>query len=139
MRFQVPQFIERETKILGPLSFRQFIFVGIAGTIIFVLYFALAKTNFLAFVSITVLLVIGSLALAFIRIGGKSLSETMGNVIIFFASSKIYLWKKKGIAPRLIKIDKGPKEEKEADEPVLKMRGKGRLEKLSIHIETRTK
>ena len=38
MRFQVPQFIEIESKIFGPLTLKQFIYLIGGGGIIFILY-----------------------------------------------------------------------------------------------------
>lgn len=139
MRFQVPQFIERETKIVGPLTFKQFIYVGIAGAVIFVLYFSLAKTNFFLFLLVTIFLVGGALAFAFINIGGRSLSTVLGNFFTFFLASKIYLWKRKEIPPKMIEIGKKPKIEESEKGPVLKIAEKSQLKKLSTQIETRTR
>ncbi len=41
MEFQVPQFTEHEAKILGPLTFRQIIYVGTGGGIGLFLYHTL--------------------------------------------------------------------------------------------------
>jgi len=38
MRFQVPQFIEVEDKIFGPLTLKQFIYLAGAGGVVFVLW-----------------------------------------------------------------------------------------------------
>ena len=38
MRFQVPQFIEVEDKIFGPLTLKQFIYLAGAGGLVFVLW-----------------------------------------------------------------------------------------------------
>ena len=140
MRFQIPQFVERETKIFGPLTFKQFLYLGGAGAVIFVLYFTLAKTNFLLFCLITIFLIGGALIFAFLNIGGRSLLVVLGNFLFFFVSSKTYLWRKGRITPKLIKLEKKPKKEENVKEgPVLKISGKGRLEKLSTEIETNTK
>lgn len=139
MRYQVPQFLERETKIFGPLTFRQFIYIGIAGAIIFVLYFAMGEKNFPLFLLISVILLSGSSALAFLNISGKSLPAMMGNFLTYLFTSRIYLWKHRGVPPQLIKVEKKPEKEKPAEGPVLKIAGKGRLEKLSTKIETGVK
>ena len=39
MQFQVPQFIDVENKIIGPLSLRQFLYLAGAGLISFMLFF----------------------------------------------------------------------------------------------------
>ena len=38
MQFQVPQFIEIEDKIFGPLTFKQFIYLAGGGGLCFLLY-----------------------------------------------------------------------------------------------------
>ncbi|MDO8436133.1 MAG: PrgI family protein [bacterium] len=139
MRYQIPQFIERETKIFGPLSFRQFFYVGIVGVIVFLLYFTIAKANFPLFLVITIFLTIGALIFAFVRIEGKPLITALSHFLIFSVSSRIYLWQRKEIALKLIKLERKPKEEKIDEGPVLKISGKGRLEKLSTKIEIKIK
>jgi hypothetical protein len=42
MQFQVPQFIETEDKIIGPLTLKQFFYVAAAALVSFSLFFVLA-------------------------------------------------------------------------------------------------
>jgi len=139
MRFTVPQFIDYEMKIVGPLTFRQFIFVGIAGTIGFFLYFTIGKTNFLLFIVSCFVLGTISLALAFLQIGGRSLPTILGNFLRFNLSSKIYLWKKKEMPviefkkPSTTEVMEG-----EVELP-LKIAEKSRLKRIKNQIETKTK
>ncbi|KKW33480.1 MAG: hypothetical protein UY78_C0011G0009 [Parcubacteria group bacterium GW2011_GWA1_53_13] len=44
-QFQTPQFIEREAKIIGPLSFKQAAYVGVPLIINFVLWFLIAANQ----------------------------------------------------------------------------------------------
>ena len=135
MRFTVPQFIEYETKIVGPLTFKQFIFIGLAGAIGFVLYYSVPFAIFLA---AAIILGIGSLALAFLKINGLSLTSVLQNFFTFSLSPKIYLWKKREMPPKMIIKKEALKEEKEiAPESDLKIAEKSQLKKLSAEIETR--
>jgi len=137
-QFTVPKFIEHEAKIVGPLTFKQFVFVGIAGAICFFLYFTLAKINFFLFVLVSALLMAGAFALAFLKSGGRSLPTVLKNFFGFSMSTKLYLWKKKGggLPPKIVeKISVKEVEEKEIPTVV----GKSRLKNLSNQIETRTK
>ena len=138
MQFNVPQFIESEAKIAGPLTFKQVLYLTGAGLIIMFLYFSLAKINFLAFIIITVFLVGFSLAFAFLKIHGYSFSVLLKNFFGYFVSSKIYLWERKVVPPRFIERTKAPKEEA-PEEPTLKIAGKSQIRKLSVQIETNTK
>ena len=91
MRFTVPQFIEHEAKIIGPLTFKQSAYVGTAGIIIFILYYSVPWVIFLP---IAIILALGSCALAFLKINGRSLPTFLVNCFNFFLSSKVYLWRK---------------------------------------------
>ncbi|MDI6883397.1 MAG: PrgI family protein [Patescibacteria group bacterium] len=129
MRFTVPQFIERETPIVGPLTFRQFIFLGIAGAICFFLYFSLAKTSFFLFLVISIVVFAIALSLAFVQIGGRSLPTILVNALRFNLAPKIYLWKKKEIPVKVFKKEV-KKEEKLEEELPLKIAEKSQLKKI---------
>ncbi|MGB3988198.1 MAG: PrgI family protein [Minisyncoccales bacterium] len=94
MRFKVPQYIEHEAKIFGPLTFRQFVVVGFAGLIVLVLFFAIGD-NFFLWLIISGIIVGTSLSLVFIKVEGMSLIALIGKSIGFFTKPKIYVWKKK--------------------------------------------
>jgi len=135
MRFIVPKFIEHEAKIVGPLTFNQFIFIGIAGAICLVLYFIIP---FSFFVIACFALGIGAVALAFLKIGGRSLPIILANFLKFNVSPKIYIWRK---SEALIKTFKKEiiKKEEEKEELPLKIAENSQLKKLRTKIETKTK
>jgi len=135
MRFTVPQFIEMEAKIVGPLTFRQFIFIGIAGGICFVLYFTFPFSLFLL---ATIVLGSGAVAFAFLKIGGRGLPTILGNFLKFSLAPKIYLWGKKEVPTEVFKKEMAKAEEKKEELP-LKIAEKSRLKKLRTQIETKTK
>lgn len=138
MEFHVPQFIEMETKIVGPLTWKQFIFVGGAGVIIFFLYFFLKKF-FMWFMMISVFLIGGALALAFLPIAGQSLPTFLKNFFSYSIASKIYLWQKKKVPPKIVYEKKVGLFKEEFEKTSLKIAGGSRLRDLSMQIETRTK
>lgn len=92
MQFQVPQFIEIEDKIIGPLTFKQFLFVvgGCGGAFIF---YQLPLWAGVKFSLVIFCLGVGA-AFAFLKIGHKTLISTLEDAIIFYSSNKLYLWKK---------------------------------------------
>ncbi|MBU3925592.1 PrgI family protein [Patescibacteria group bacterium] len=92
MRFQVPQFIEVESKIFGPLTLKQFIFLAGGAGIVFIIY-ALTNSLFLAALLSSPFAAI-SLALAFYKMNNQPFIKTMENAFNYFVSSKIYVWKK---------------------------------------------
>ncbi|MBA7642421.1 hypothetical protein ES703_50114 [subsurface metagenome] len=133
-QFTVPQFIEHEVKIVGPFTFKQFVFIGVAGAICFVFYFTLP---FFIFILASIVVMLGGFALAFLKSGGRSLPILFKNFFSFSISPKVYLWKKKGgLPPKIVeKLPTIPEEVEEATVP--KVVGKSRLKNLSTEIETK--
>ncbi len=139
MRFTVPQFIEHEAKIVGPLTFKQFIFVGVAGAVCFLLYFSIGQDNFLLFFILSAIILGGGAALAFLKIGGQKLPTVLVNFFRFTLASKFYVWKRKGaqqiIFSKKMELEKEPK----GDDSHLKVTGTSQLKKMRTAIETKTK
>jgi hypothetical protein len=138
MEYIVPQFIEREPKIIGPFTFKQFIFIGIAGGILIFLYFVIKSLAL--FILIAIILLGAALAMAFFKFGGFPLPKLIKNFFVFSSRPKVYLWGKKTIPPKVFKKEVKPKkEEKEEEESVLKIAEKSHLKNLSTFLETKTK
>jgi len=92
MRFQVPQFIEVEDKIFGPLTIKQFIYIAGGAGLCFILF------RFLPLIIVIPLgvVVLGfSLGLAFYKINNKPLIYILQSAFGYLLSGKLYLWKKK--------------------------------------------
>jgi len=92
MRFQVPQFIEVESKIFGPLTLKQFIYLAGGAGIIFLLYVILP---FFLVVLLAIPVSAFSLALAFYKVNNQPFVRVIENAIKFFSASRIYIWKKR--------------------------------------------
>jgi len=135
MRFTVPKFIEHEAKIVGPLTFKQFIFIGVAGAVGFILYFTVPFSIFLI---ASLILGGGAMALAFLKIGGRSLPTILGNFLKFSISPKMFIWRKIEAPIKVFKKEKIKKETVEEELP-LKIAEKSQLKKLRTQIETKTK
>src|SRR3989344_4540236 len=92
MEYQVPQFIEVEDKIIGPLTLKQFIYLaGAAG--LCVVFFVYLPT-FLAFVLAAPGAGLAS-ALAFYKVNGKSFIEILEAGFNYYIGAKLFLWKHK--------------------------------------------
>lgn len=91
MQYQVPQFIEVEDKIIGPLTGKQFFYLLGAGAIIFLLRVVFEWWLVIVlggpFVGLAV-------AMAFLKVNGVPFIEVMNNAVNYFFSNKLYLWKK---------------------------------------------
>lgn len=90
MEYQVPQFIEVEDKIIGPLTMKQFIYVaGTAGIV--VTLFLTMSFIFAAILSIPI--VAFGVALSFYKINGKTFVEMLEAGFNFYVGEKFFLWK----------------------------------------------
>ncbi len=92
MRFQVPQFIEVEDKIFGPLTLKQFIYIAGGAGLSFLIYVLL---NSLIFAAIPIIAIMGiSLGLAFYKLNNKPLISVAEYAFKYYLGNKLYLWKK---------------------------------------------
>jgi hypothetical protein len=90
MQFQVPQFIETEDKIVGPLSLKQFIYIAIAGGISLFLYFVIASK--VIWIACSIFFVAAAGALGFVKYQGQSLPQLILNAFLFIWQPKMYVW-----------------------------------------------
>ena len=92
-QYQVPQFIEVEDKIFGPLTLKQFIYLAGGGGLCLLLFSLLP-------LYLTILLGIPIMAfsagLAFFNINGRPLIHALEHAFGYFFGSKLYLWKQRG-------------------------------------------
>ena len=115
MRFQVPQFIDVEDKIFGPLTFKQFIYVAGGVGLCVVLFTFLPK--FLA-ILISIPVIVLAAVLAFYKVNDKPFIRVLEAFLNYTLTNKLYVWKKepkklesstKNLAPSSIEQIKIPK------------------------------
>ena len=89
MQFQVPQFIEVEDKIFGPLTFKQFIYMAGGAGAAYLLWRVLPL-----FLAAPLIAGVGGLAaaLAFMQWNGRPFILAIENAFYFLMRSKLYLW-----------------------------------------------
>jgi hypothetical protein len=109
MQFQVPQFIEVEDKIFGPLTFKQFIYVlgGIGASY-------MAWRLLPLFIAAPVILGVAAAAasLAFLEYNGRPFIISVENAFYFVIHPKLYLWNnerraKKPVEQKTVDLSKG--------------------------------
>ncbi len=93
MNFVLPQFIDMEARIVGPLTLKQFSFVGVGTTISFLAYFTLGKTSMPLAIALIAIIEGIACALAFVKMDGIALPTVMRHYMMFAMSPQIYLWK----------------------------------------------
>ncbi len=84
-QFQVPQFIETEDKIVGPLTWRQFAYVAAAGGVSVILFLVLTP---LIWFMLTLVVAAIALPLAFVSVNGRPM-------IIFLRALFDNIWRPK--------------------------------------------
>ncbi len=88
MRFNVPQFIEIEDKIFGPLTWKQFLYVGGGFGMAVVLFL----TNFVLFIFIGLPLAALAAALAFYPVNNRPFSIFLESAFNYLLSDHQYFW-----------------------------------------------
>ncbi len=104
MQFQIPQFIEVEDKIFGPLTFRQFIYLAGGGGAAYLLWRVLPLFIGAPFIIGVVALAAG---LAFFKYNGRPFILAMEYGFSYLMHPKLYLWnnERKRVSARAKKVD----------------------------------
>lgn len=111
MMSNVPQFIDIEDKVAGPLTWRQLLWVIAMGIILLVLYNMLPG---IAFIVVAIPIVLFFSALAFYRPQGQSLISFLGHGFFFFFRPKVAVWERPVVRPRAVSAAK-PQRQAEPD------------------------
>jgi len=92
MQFEVPQFIEIEDKIFGPLTWRQFVYLGggVGSAVVIFLVFPL-----FVFIIFGLPLALLGGALAFYPINNRPFSHFLEAIYTYLTSDRLYLWHQK--------------------------------------------
>lgn len=133
MEYQVPQFIEVESKVVGPLTLKQFIYIAgaIGLCVVFFTYF-----SFLFAILFSIPVAGLAVALAFYKVNGKSFVEVLEAGFNYYTGAKLFLWKKEA-----------PKEERRnapvAETAISERRGtpkltRGKLSDLAWSLDVKT-
>lgn len=97
MQYQVPQFIEIEDKIFGPLTIKQFVYLA-GGTGLCLIFFTLLPLYLTVVLSIPVMAF--AAALAFYQVNGRPFIIALEHAFGYFLGGKLYLWKQRPASPQ---------------------------------------
>ncbi|HEY4476727.1 MAG TPA: PrgI family protein [Candidatus Paceibacterota bacterium] len=108
MNFQVPQFIEVEDKIFGPLTFKQFVYLAGGAGAIFIVYILLPL-----WLGLWLILPVGalSLALAFYKVNNRSFIYVLEASFRYLLGAKLFLWQRKDTTIKATTITLGAERE----------------------------
>jgi len=98
-RYQVPQFLEIEDKIFGPLTLKQFLFSMAGGAIMFITWSALGMFMGILVGGPFCALFLG---LAFFKVNNRPLSRAIESAVKYLSTPKLYIWKKDKKTPEKI-------------------------------------
>lgn len=93
MRFEVPQFIEIEDKIFGPLTWKQFVYVAGGGGLAVALFFF---TPFIIFVLLGLPIAGITFLLSFYPVNNRPFSVFLESAVGYLRGTKLYFWRKSG-------------------------------------------
>jgi hypothetical protein len=91
MRFEVPQFIDVEDKIFGPLTFKQFIYLAGGGGLGYVAY---KLIPFPFWIIVGGGFIIFGLLLAFYKVNNQPFIAVVQNWLTFKIKGKLYIWER---------------------------------------------
>ncbi len=91
MKFEVPQFIEVEDKIFGPLTFKQFVYLAGGAGLCVMIWIFIPKI-----IGIFLILAVAgfALALAFYQVNNKPFVGFIESALRYASAGKLYIWKK---------------------------------------------
>ncbi|OGZ46205.1 MAG: hypothetical protein A3C84_01665 [Candidatus Ryanbacteria bacterium RIFCSPHIGHO2_02_FULL_48_12] len=92
-QFQVPQFIDVEDKIFGPLTTKQFFYLLGGGGLCFLYWFAFYESYFWLFLLLLIPTLGFSLSLAFLKVNGLPFINVVANFFSYLGAPKRFLWK----------------------------------------------
>lgn len=104
MQFQVPQFIEIEDKIIGPLTIKQFLYIAAMAGLSFILFF---MVNFWFWIIMATILMIIGAAFAFVNINGQPLIKIVFSALQFYMRPRLYLWQRESVVKELLLPETG--------------------------------
>ena len=90
-QFVVPQFIDVEDKVIGPITVRQFIIMLVGGGLIFVAY---KLADFALFLAEMVVISVLTFVFAFIKINGRPIHYFLLNLTQTSKRPKLRVWQK---------------------------------------------
>ncbi|MFA5185136.1 MAG: PrgI family protein [Patescibacteria group bacterium] len=107
-KFIVPQFIDKEDQILGPITVRQFLIMLVATFVLFICY---KLFNFWYFVGIAIIIVVLAGLFGFVKINGQPFHVFFINMLQTVTRPALRVWDKRPTDAELrsfIKVEAAP-------------------------------
>jgi hypothetical protein len=131
-QFVVPQFIDVEDKVIGPITVRQFIILLVGAGIVFIAY---KLSSFAAFIVEFIVIAVLTFGVAFIKVNGKPIHYLLLNIIQTIRRPRIRVWNKQVT----VSVTKAARDEDEEIAAPVASKNKvraSRLAELSLIVDT---
>lgn len=94
-KFRIPQEVQVEDKIFGPITMRRLIILSVGGGFTYMVYLSLKDFSWIAWGIPVFFLSSFTLSLAFLEVFGMRFEKLLARLIEFLFSPRIYLWDKR--------------------------------------------
>lgn len=131
-QFTVPQFIDVENKIIGPITTRQFLILLSAAIMIAICY---KIFDFSLFLFCTVVILGIAATFAFVKINGRPFHFFVLNIIQTLRRPRLRVWNNRLIA--LEQLEKVDFKKQEAKPPVKEYYQTSRLAEIALVVDTK--
>jgi len=132
MQFVVPQFIDIEPKIIGPIGPRQLIILIVAGGLIFLCWNLVS--NLIVFILIALVVAGLGVVFAFVKVNGRPFHYFILSLIQTYTLPQIRVWEKE-ITPTKVEEEKKIKKETPVAPPKELLRSR-KLSELALIVDT---
>ncbi|MDP3770954.1 MAG: PrgI family protein [bacterium] len=133
MQYMVPQFIDVEDKIFGPITTRQFVIILIGGTLEFVLFKLLRFWTF-TFFGLLILAATGTLA--FMRVNAQPFHFFLLNLVQTMRRPRLKVWDKTLTSGELRELMREAPEKPPPPPPTKEPLSVTKLQELSLIVNT---
>lgn len=131
-QFTVPQFIDVEDKIFGPITVRQFVIL-LSGVILTAICYKIF--DFSLFVTIAILNVVFCGTFAFARVNGRPFHLFVLNIIQTLKKTRLRVWSN-ALENKVVAIEIEQRVVRDIQAPIVKKYTASRLAELSLVIDT---
>ncbi|MBI2635078.1 MAG: PrgI family protein [Parcubacteria group bacterium] len=135
-QYQVPQFVDIEDRIIGPLTLKQFLYLAFGGAILFVTWFIF---KFFIWIIIAIPVIAAALAFAFIKINDRPFVYFAIAAVSYFMKPRLYIFKTASKKPEPVILPEktpesssAPQSGASADEKVTR----SKLKELALSLDT---
>lgn len=132
MQFKVPQNIDLQDKVIGPMTMIQFLYVLGGGVIDYLLFMTIGPGIVFYILAIPIALL--ALALAFLKIQEQPLSHFITAGLVFYNRPKKRTWLRGGTS--IATVRELPQTKKKVVVPIKRAVSKSELEKLAYMLDT---